>query len=105
MRAGKLRHPIEIQYDNGSQNSFGQQIPDWTKLVDWHASIEPLQGNELWRAQQVNAEVSHRVRMRYRASITPRNRIVFDSRNFDILAVLNHDEKNRELELLCKEVV
>ena len=105
MRAGRLRHPIEIQYDNGAQDSYGQWVPSWTKLVDWHGSIEPLSGNELWRAQQVQAEVTHRIRIRYRASITPRNRIVFGTRNFDILAVLNHDEKNRELELLCKEVV
>lgn len=104
MRAGKLRHKIEIQSVSGSENDFGERVDEWTTDATVSAAIEPLRGSERLLAQQVQANVSHLIIMRYRA-VTSDQRVKFGSRIFDIQAVLNIDERNRETHLACAEAV
>lgn len=106
MRAGKLRHRVEIQADAGAtQDSFGAETASWTTSETIWANVEPLSGQELERAQQVAAEVTHQVTCRYRSTLTRKNRIKFGTRYFDINAVMNAGERNIEQRLLCKEAV
>lgn len=108
MKAGELRHRIKIQKLDEAQGGTGEILKgdaDWTDFATRSAAIEPLQGRELFIAQQVSAEVNTRVRLRHLAGVTPRMRILFDGREFDIKSVLNLGERNRETELLCKELV
>jgi len=44
-----------------------------------------------------------RVHIRYLPGITPKDRVNYQGRLFDILAVNNRDEANFEMELICKE--
>lgn len=105
MRAGDLRHRVTIQQLVTVYDEYNQPVEMWQDLTTVWAAIEPLSGREYWQAKAVNAEVTHRVRMRYRAGITPEMRLVFNGRVFEILAVLNLEERNIELQLLCKEAV
>jgi len=105
MQTGKLRHRVTIETATESLDSYGHPDPTWTSAVVVWASIEPLAGNELLRAQEVNAEISIRIRIRYHASVTPRARLKFGSRYFEILSVANLEERGREMELLCREAV
>lgn len=108
MKAGELRHRGKIQKLDEAQGGTGEILKgdaDWTDFAERWAAIEPLQGRELFIAQQVSAEVNTRIRFRYLAGVTPRMRFLFDSREFDIKAVLNPLERKRETELLCKELV
>jgi SPP1 family predicted phage head-tail adaptor len=43
--------------------------------------------------------------MRYRAGVTPKNRIRFGTRFFDIRLVIDHEERHERLEILAEEVV
>lgn len=105
MRAGSLRHRVEIQSDGGSQDATGQKVPSWSTTATVWASIEPVSGREYLAAGQFNAEVSHFVVMRYDSTITvtPANRLKFGSRYFAIISVRNVEERGRMLELGCKE--
>jgi SPP1 family predicted phage head-tail adaptor len=69
------------------------------------ASIEPLNGREFFAAQQVNAEVTARIRLRYLPGVTRQMQVKFGSRTFAIESVINVEERNRELQLMVKEVV
>lgn len=60
---------------------------------------------EFWAAQAEHAKVTHEVHMRYRAGVTPRNRVSWGNRVFDIKSAINADERNVELILLCEEAV
>ena len=73
-----------------------------TEMLLW-ASIQPLAGRELERARTVVANATHKVTTRYRDGITPRKRIRHDNRTLNIEAVLDVDERNRELVLTCVE--
>ena len=108
MRVGRLRHRVQIQSATESADSFGEPTFTWATYARRLASIEPLQGRELFTAQQVNPEITIRVRLRYDqdlADLTPKHRLVFGSRTLEIDSVIKPDERNRELQLLCKEAV
>lgn len=103
MRAGDLRRRISIQRRNTTQDTFGQAIPTWMDVVVCWAGIEPLAGRELVTAQAVNAEITHQVVIRYRTGITPAMRVLYGTRFFNILSILNVDERNRQLTLGASE--
>lgn len=105
IEAGRLRHRVAIQSATEAQNDLGEVEKTWATTATVWGAVEPLTGRELWQAQQVSAEITHRVRMRYRSGLTPKNRILFGSRILEINAILNPEERNIDLELLCREKV
>jgi len=105
MRAGDLRHRVTIQQAVESQNDFGEVITTWQNYKTVWAAIKPLTGREYFASQQVNAEVSVQIQMRYIPGITPKMRIVEGSKVYEIEAVMDVEGKRKELQLLCKEVV
>jgi SPP1 family predicted phage head-tail adaptor len=103
IRAGELDKRITIQSYTTTQNSYGEETKSWSDLVTVWAAVEPLQGREYWAAQKVNAELTVQFRIRYRAGITPKMRVYYDSRYFYIISGVNPKQRNEELILLCKE--
>lgn len=106
MMAGALRHRITIQEDKGATvNALNERVEGWTTLTTRYGSVEPLTGRELWTAQQVQADITHKIRMRYYAGMKPTMRLVFQGRIFNIGSIRNLEEKREELEIFCKEQV
>jgi SPP1 family predicted phage head-tail adaptor len=103
MRSGLLRHKIEFQEKVTLRDSMGGEMVTWEPYCYSWASIEPLSGREYFAAQQAQASISHKMKMRYQAGIKPYHRIMWGDRTFDINAIINTDEKNRELVLFCTE--
>jgi SPP1 family predicted phage head-tail adaptor len=105
MNPGELRHRITLQKLENVQDSFGQPVEQWNDVATIWASVKPLVGREFFAAETVNSEVTHKVRIRFRAGITPDMRIKFGTRIFQITAVINYQERNVELQLMCKEFI
>ncbi len=103
MRAGRTRHRVTIQQPTADE-PWGKEVTykDYTSL--W-ASIEPLRGEEYFAAQQINAEITTKIVARYQRGIVPKMRAVFKDRIFEIIYVVNPDERNRELQLMVKELI
>ena len=104
MRAGRLRHQVRIQTPT-KDTSPGAGDITWSDYATVWAAVEPLRGNEFFTAQQVNAEVTGRVVIRYLSGITPEVRVLFGTRTFEILSVIDVDERHEELQLMVKERV
>lgn len=104
MKVGKLRKRVKLQNLARNQDSFGEAVPSYTTYTTVWASVEPLQGRELEHAQQISAEVSHRVTIRYNRNVTSEHRVVYVERTLEIIAVINPEEQNEMLILLCKEI-
>lgn len=100
---GELRHRITIQQVTEDRDALGGTSEAWSEFAQAWAAVEPIKGREYFGAQQVNSEVTHRVRLRYREGIRSQMRVQFHGRIFGIEAVLNIDERNRELHLMCVE--
>ncbi|KKK83023.1 hypothetical protein LCGC14_2797540 [marine sediment metagenome] len=106
MRAGLLgRHRITIeQQDTGTANAGGEIIPTWSDYaVSVPVEILPQRGREFYQAQQVQAEITHLIRIRYLPGVTSKMRAIFGTRTLHILDVRNVDERSREMLLMCKE--
>jgi SPP1 family predicted phage head-tail adaptor len=103
MRIGKLRKRVQLQHLARNQDSFGEAVSSYTPYATVWASVEPLQGRELEHAQQISAEVTHRVTIRYNAAVTSEHRVVYGNRTLEIEAVINPEERNEMLVLMCKE--
>jgi SPP1 family predicted phage head-tail adaptor len=86
-----------------SRNELGEPALSWKEAAKIWASIRPLSGRELWQAQQVQADVTHACRLRFRTGIDATMELDLQGRRLRIVAVLNLEERNRTLELLCQE--
>ncbi len=103
---GKLRHRITLQeYKVVGYDPANQPILDWGEVATVWASVQPISGREYWARSQIQAEVTHRIRIRYIAGIKPTMRIQFRDRTFEIESIINWHERNIDLQLMCKEKV
>ena len=102
---GRMRHRVAIQQlDASTQDSRGAPTQAPSTMTTIWAEIRPLQGRELFTAQQRAAQVTHGVTMRYPGfRVTPEMQLNFNGRVFDILAVLDVEEQGVELQILAKE--
>jgi SPP1 family predicted phage head-tail adaptor len=101
-----MRHRITIfSVDSAAQDAAGQPADVETELATQWASIEPLTGRESWLLPQVVGEVSHKITTRYVAGVTPKHRIRYGSREFDIVVARNLEERGIQLEILASESV
>ena len=65
MRAGKLNQRVQIQQLTETQNTEGGIVRTWTTVDTRWAEVEPLSGKELVEAQQINKQISYKVRLRH----------------------------------------
>jgi head-tail adaptor len=108
MQAGKLRYLVTIQKQTGAIDSTGAETDTWTTFAEVYAWIEPYVGSaragreEFQGGQLVGLDYT-RIHLRYVAGLIPKMRVSWNGRIFDILAINNRDERNYELEMICKE--
>jgi SPP1 family predicted phage head-tail adaptor len=114
MKAGKLRKRLEVQYnaadpDNPTdRRANGELIERWLTGFSAWGSVEPLSGREFWAAAQVQADVTHKITIRYRTGValTADMRIKLGTRVFHLSAPPRDiEEGHRAWEILATEVV
>lgn len=105
--AGQLRHRVTIQSASESRDGAGEVQLTWSAIdrgTVW-ASIEPISSTEQTDSSQQQAIATHKVTIRNSGlTVTHAHRLVFGSRTFNILSVLNVDERSILYELVCQEV-
>ena len=105
MKIGRLRHRIVIEESIAGRDSFGAEVCEWIQFAKVWADVSPVSGRELASFKQINAEITAKITIRYLAGVTTEMRILFRDRIFEIDSVINPEEKNIYLLLVCKEVV
>lgn len=111
MQGGNLRHRLTFQTRTTTQDAYGgEQVAPWTDAFTVWGSIQPLRGREYMDAMQQQADVSHRVIIRYRAGVKPTMRIKhkLDSRSaryLEVVSVIESYIRGRSMELMCREAV
>jgi SPP1 family predicted phage head-tail adaptor len=73
-------------------------------MTVWAAAM-PKTGREFYRLANVNSEITEVFRIRYNSSVTPHARVKFGGRYFEVISVINPEERNKDLLLTCKGVV
>jgi len=109
IKSGKLRFRVNIQRVTQTVDAVGQPGESWATLATVWADINSYSslanGREFTQADAIAANVSHIVKMRYYAGLTPKDRIQYGSRIFEIVSLANTDERNRETVAYVLEAV
>lgn len=100
---GSMNKRVQVQSVTETRDAAGGVTQTWSTDRTVWAAISPLTGREYLNAQQVQSSVTAKVVMRYFAGLTPKHRLLFGSRVFEIAAVINPDEANEMYELMCVE--
>lgn len=107
MKAGSLRQQITVQQLSSTTGDGGGGVAseNWTDFATVYADVEPLTGRELFQAQQVNDELTHKITIRYIPGLSSKMRVKYGSRIFQIESVLDVGERHREVQLMTRELV
>lgn len=104
--SGELRSRVTILRPTGTTSSTGGVTEGSAETVvsNAPAAIASSPANEQVRAGALNALVTHVVRMRYVSGLKPYMTLTFEGREFQILSIVDVDERHVEHQLLCAEV-
>lgn len=110
MKSGDLRHTIAIQEQTDTADGMGGFTTAWADVSGMEsvrAAIWPVRGNEQMEAMKLELKSTYKIRIRYRAGITSKNRIYWadGSKTFNIIDITNPDQKNRMIEFMATEAV
>lgn len=110
MRAGTLRERVTIQSFTAVQDDYGEPIETWGNIATnptvW-ANVGSRASGERFISggEQVQATVSHTVRIRYRSDVTVKMRLIWRAnRTLQIENVIDPDGRKADLILMCSEV-
>lgn len=104
MEIGDLRHRITLEQRTATKDDFGGEVITWATWAEAWAAIEPLQGREFLDGRRLEAEISTRIRIRYRPGVVPGMRITWGDHVYDIQSVIEHESRRRELRIMCREL-
>jgi SPP1 family predicted phage head-tail adaptor len=96
------RNRIRIEQKILTDTNSGGQSLDWQLVNSYWGQIKPASGNEVFRSEQLQSRVTHKILIRYQAAFANTKdfgsyRIVYNSRIFNIKFVRNlHDDMETE---------
>ena len=105
MRAGSLRHKIIFQQLTVANDTWGHSSETWTDQVTTYASIWTLRGTERMEGLKLDNEITHKIRIRYRTDLHPKMRIKSPTRYFNIISLIDPDERHIYYEIMANEEI
>lgn len=96
LAAGTLRHSVTLQRPVVVSSPYGERETSWQDVATVRADFHPLSAREFVAAQQLQAQVSARVVIRYRDDVDATMRLVHNGKPYDIAGVLPDPVSGRE---------
>jgi SPP1 family predicted phage head-tail adaptor len=105
MQSGKLRDRITLQRQMVTYDEYGAEVISWSSIATLWASVLPGSVGERFVAGAVQelSKITHTIRIRYRADITPKMRFVWGTRNLYINTIVDPTGRRAELLISCEE--
>jgi SPP1 family predicted phage head-tail adaptor len=105
MQIGKLRTRIEIlAKDTPTHNSYGEEQVTYSHFAWAWAYVEPLTGNEAFKASQLQGQPTYKILMRYIPDMGLTHKIVLpDASKLDITSLVNANLQGAEMVIMAKE--
>ncbi len=109
---GSLNRLIQIQQQTTTQDSYGQRQQTWNAVYQCWALIDIQASALIYNTAEFVSKVTHRITTRWTPSqvIEPNMRVLYTDpyknvvHTYNIEAVLNPQEKNQFITLLCYEL-
>ena len=100
-----MRYLVKLQNAENTRDSGGGISQAFKTITRIYANIKPVKADSRYRQGIVTEKVTHEVTIRYTDNISTNYRILFGTRAFNIRGIINVDERDRFLKLLCEEGV
>jgi SPP1 family predicted phage head-tail adaptor len=101
--------PVTIERRIDTSDNQGGKVRQWVPFVQTRASIDSLSGEEQLQAGQLEARMTHKLRIRYWSAMTVNTgvqmRVRYGARVFSVTSITNEEEANVWLDLMCHEDV
>ena len=104
MDIGKLNRRIEVLKYEVQKDLFGGEDGEWVAVDRLWAFIQPVSGKEFFSEQQVQAEVTTTITIRYNPRINVMNRVKYQDKLYEIIGVSDEYTDHRATVLNCKEM-
>jgi SPP1 family predicted phage head-tail adaptor len=105
MTIGKLNRRIEILRFLTARDEYGGSGGEWVVAGRVWAKIEPMSGTEFFRAQQVTAETTTKITVRYNPGLDVTRRIRYGGKLYEIIGIGDEQASHRWTVINCKELV
>jgi SPP1 family predicted phage head-tail adaptor len=105
IHAGELRYPAVFKEPTVETLDGDTTVEPFVEAFEARVAIDPVGGTEQTIGDQVQAAVGSLVKMRYDPRVHERLIMYARGRVFEIMSVLNLDERDKELQLTCRELV
>tara|TARA_R110001583_G_scaffold194878_1_gene367424 strand:+ start:937 stop:1266 length:330 start_codon:yes stop_codon:yes gene_type:complete len=102
---GKMRYRIKVENATNTRDAGGGMSQAYNSAAFVYANIKPTNANSSYRQGMVQEKVTHEITMRFMKNIGTNSRISYGTRLFDVKGIINVDERDRFLKLLCEEGV
>lgn len=104
IRHGRLNKRITIETYTQLADSYGETVKTWVTYSTKWASVEPLAMRELIAAKEQASKFEIMFRIKYISGVKPKMRVVYNGENYNIEAVINTLNRNKELQIFCSKV-
>lgn len=108
LNAGDLNKRVTIQAESRTDDDGGGQAITWSDIGSWWVSINTTGGREFRAAQQLQPELTHEIKGRFRLDVTAKHRLIYVTNNvrreFSIHAAIDPMERHEQLVCFCSEL-
>lgn len=105
VNTGNLRHRITIQKFEDGVNENGFPVQTWIDVKSVWADLKTVKGSEFYQAASAQAQNDIRFIIRYTTGVNSDMRISYKDRLFNIISIINDDERNKTLTIIGREVI
>ena len=102
---GKMDQSVTLQSRSVVADAMGQDTITWTTVATVWAEVVPVRGAEFFAAAQTQASQTLKFRIWFREDVDATWRLIWQSRNHDIIAVMPFGRSRERLELYATEGV
>ena len=100
---GKMRYRVKVERATNTRDAGGGLSQDFNPVTTIYANIKPKNANSVYRQGMLQEKVTHEITIRYMKNIDTNSKITFGTRSFAVNGIINVDERDRFLTLLCEE--
>jgi len=101
---GLLNKTMTTQRRTVSVSDIGSDTETWADhLTGIACRVQPVSGSERFSLERYNTRITHVIYCRV-VDVTETDRVIFDSRTFEVRAVRNIDEQDSFLTILAEEL-
>ena len=100
---GGMKRRIMLQRPAKTEDEGGGRRVVYQDVANVWASVEPISSREYFFAQQERADVTHKIRIRFRTDVKNNWRVRYGSAQFLVDSIIDIGGERRFMELLSHE--